>query len=112
MPQSKITIVGKLRLSEENGLQYSITFGKPEKEFWLVVEPKGAEEIAMGLGEYPKQPEKEPEPSIRKDREAWQRWSSAKRAAEEEWKRACAEYNQKLYADPPYTHAQITLLDL
>lgn len=112
MPQSKITIVGKLRLSEENGLQYSIAFGKPEKEFWLVVEPKGAEEIVMGLGEYPKQPEKEPEPSIRKDREAWQRWSSAKRAAEEEWQSACRAYDQKLYADPAYRRAQVELLEL
>ena len=84
MSQSKITIVGKLRFTEEKGLEHSICFGKPEKEFWLVVEPEGAEAIRMSVGKYPEPPEKKPQPSFIHNREAFRQWSSAKAAAEEE----------------------------
>jgi 5-methylcytosine-specific restriction endonuclease McrA len=112
MPQNKITIVGKLRFTEEKGLEESIPSGKTEKDSWRIVKPEGAEAIRTRLGKYPEPPEKKPEPSVRKDPDAWRKWSSAKKTAEDEWKLACREYDQKLYADPAFKRGQVELLEL
>jgi HNH endonuclease len=113
MSQRKITIVGKLRFSEEKGAEYSISFGKQgeEKTVWLVVGPENANDWP-GLGKYPKYPEEKPAPSWLHNRGAHERWTAAKKTAEEDWKSACKAYDQKLNADPAYRRAQFELMEL
>lgn len=105
MSQAKITLVGKLRFSEESGLEYSISFGAPgeEKTGWLEAGPENAHEWP-GLGKYPEYPEAKPAPS-------W-RGLTAREAAKEEWLRASEAYDQKRNADPAYRAAQSQLMKL
>jgi 5-methylcytosine-specific restriction endonuclease McrA len=105
MSQAKITLLGKLRFSEEKGLEYSISFGAPgeEKTGWLEAGPENSHEWP-GLGKYPESPEAKPASSWR-DR-------SAREAAKEEWLRASEAYDQKRNADPAYRAAQSQLMKL
>ena len=83
MAQTKITIVGKLRFSEGEGLAYSIAVavGEPpdQKTLWLAAGPENAHDWP-GLGKYPEPPEEQPAPNWR-NREAFQQWSAAKKTA-------------------------------
>jgi hypothetical protein len=112
MAQTKITIVGKLRFSEGEGLAYSLEVGKPpnQKTLWLEAGPENAHDWP-GLGKYPERPEEQPAPNWR-NREAFQQWSAAKKTAEEDWKNAYKAYDQKLNADPAYRRAQFELMEL
>ncbi len=64
MSQTKITIIGKLRFSEEKGLEYSLPFGKPpgkQMTAWLEAGPENAHDWP-GLGKYPEYPEEKMAP--------------------------------------------------
>jgi len=112
MSHTKITIVGKLRFSEESGLEYSWSFGeRKEKTLWVKAGPENAHDWP-GLGKYPEyHPDKTPAPS-RSNRQVFQQWSSAKETAKEEYNRACEAYDQKLEDDPAYRRAQLKLMEL
>ena len=104
MSQPKITIFGKLRFSEESGLEYSFSFGeRGEKTVWVKAGPENAHDWP-GLGKYPEYPEEKPAST-------WQQ-SSAKKAAKEEYDRASEAYDQKLEADPAYRRAQFEVMEL
>ncbi|MGB3549675.1 MAG: HNH endonuclease signature motif containing protein [Candidatus Binatus sp.] len=93
MSQAKITIFGKLRFSQEGGLEYSFSFGeRKEKTVWVKAGPENAHDWP-GLGKYPQ-------------------YLSAKGAAKEEYDRACEAYDLKLEADPAYRRAQFELMEL
>jgi len=114
MSQTKITIIGKLRFSEEKGLEYSLPFGKPpgkQMTAWLEAGPENAHDWP-GLGKYPEYPEEKMAPSILHNHEAYQRWAAAKKQAEDDWRSASTEYDQKLNADPAYRRAQYELMEL
>jgi len=112
MAQTKITIVGKLRFSEEEGLAYSMPIGKPPNQstMWLAAGPENALDWP-GLGKCPEYPEEKPAPPWR-NREAFQQWSAAKKTAKEDWQRAATAYNQRRNADPDYRRAQFELMEL
>jgi len=112
MSQTKITIVGKLRFSEGEGLAYSLAVGKPPNQttVWLEAGPENAHDWP-GLGKYPEHPEEKPAPPWR-NREAFQQWSAAKKTAEEDWKNAYKAYDQKRNADPAHRRAQFELMEL
>src|SRR6266481_823420 len=111
MSQAKITIFGKLRFSEESGLEYSFSFGeRRDKAVWVKAGPEYAHDWP-GLGKYPEYPEEKPAPSLH-SRQAFQQWSSAKEAAKEEYDRSCEAYDLKLEADPVYRCAQFELMEL
>jgi hypothetical protein len=117
MSQRKIIIVGKLQFSEENGLQYSMSIGKPEKEktLWFDVGPENAHDWP-GLGEYPECPEEKPFTYVKSKSEtypeAYQKWAAGKNKAKEDWQSASTAYDQKLNADPAYRRAQFELMEL
>jgi HNH endonuclease len=89
MSRTKIRIVGALRNSDSEGLQYS--FGTwdealSETDDW------------PGLGQRPSAPK-----SWRDDKE--------KNALEDEWRRACAAYDQALHSDPEYRRAAAEFIE-
>src|SRR5260370_13177656 len=113
MSQTKITIIGKLRFSEEKGLEYSLPFGKPpgkQMTAWLEAGQENAHDWP-GLGKYPEYPEEKTAPSILHNHEAYQRWAAAKKQAEDDWRSASTEYDQKLNADPAYRRGQDEMIE-
>jgi len=111
--RTKITIVGKLRLSEE-GLLFSLSVGEPgkEKTTWVEALPNAYQ--WPGLGKFPERPTSQSVREAFPDRhrpggwygeEAQEVWRAAKKAAEEEWHRARDAYFQALHSDPAYIQA-------
>jgi 5-methylcytosine-specific restriction endonuclease McrA len=88
MSRTKITIVGGLRLSKEEGLRYSLPIGKPSKTIWLEVLPNASEWPGLTA---PKWLANEEFPERRKGK-----------VAEEDWRRATEAYWQAVHTDTTY----------
>jgi hypothetical protein len=86
--RTTVKIVGRLRFTDEDGLQYSLPVGKPEQTFWLEALPETDNWPTLG-----KRPER---PKL-----VGSQW----KAVEEKWKRATETYTKDLHADPTYKAA-------
>ena len=97
MPRTTISIVGALRYSEKDGLQFSVPLGKGSRErtIWLPADVPNADDWP-GLGKFPEQPK--PATGPWPTAAARDKTLAANKTAEEEWQRACAAYNRALHA--------------
>jgi len=95
--RTTVTIVGTLLLSDEDGLQYSITVtakGREEKTIWLEAVPN-AEDEWPSIGKSPERPKR-----------------VLNKAEEEEWQRAHDAYNHALHANPKYRQVALDFIEL
>jgi hypothetical protein len=103
MSRPKIEIVGAVRLTDEDGLWFSISLGKPPKTFWLK-----ALDVSEwpGVGKYPESPKIE----------SFQHIAGPERlgvfnAAKEQCKRDREAWTRSVYSDPKYKQAEREFLD-
>ena len=89
MSRTKIKIVGDLRNSDSEGLQYFIGT-------W--------DEVLPGTDDWPGLGQRPSEPKSRGD-------DKEKKALEDEWRRARAAYDQALHSDPEYRRAAAEFLE-
>ncbi len=114
MTQTKISIVGTLRLTDESGLQFSLPVKRKDgttETLWL----EAVDNVSNwpGLGECPKKPEAERIPSYKQigtnDPKVYGKalgeWSDKNKKAEEEWNRAREAYFRNVHSDPKYLEA-------
>lgn len=114
MAQPKITVVGSLRLTDADGLQYSVSMqvgsGMARREMiaWKEALPNAHE--WPRLGKYPERPRTNirvggETPSQRGERIA------ANNAAQKEWRRSADAYNRALHSDPLYREAALEFIE-
>jgi 5-methylcytosine-specific restriction endonuclease McrA len=111
MPRTTISIIGALRYSEKDGLEFSVPVGKGnlERTFWMKAEVPN-EHDWPGLGRFPERPN--PATGPWPNAAARDKTLAANKAAEEEWQRACVAYDRALHADPKYRQAAMQLIEL
>jgi hypothetical protein len=111
MPRTTISLIGALRCSENDGLEFSVPVGKGnlERTFWMKAEVPN-EHDWPGLGKLPEQPK--PATGPWPTTAARDKTLAANKAAEEQWQRACSAYNRALHADPKYRQAALEFIEL
>jgi hypothetical protein len=110
MARTTLKVVGTLRLSEDDGLQYSLSFPKKDGSqaiYWLEVLPTVHE--WPSVGKQPEMPIKPigPYPTASVRDKSWSEYKSA----EQEWRRACGTYWQAVHADRSYKEAATEFID-
>jgi 5-methylcytosine-specific restriction endonuclease McrA len=106
MPEPKIEVVGSLRFTEEDGLQYSFTFwmgssgfDRRERTSWKEALPDAD---WPGLGRCPERPKTSH--STRAER-------LAVYAAQKEWRRLADAYYQALHSNPSYRQTALEFVE-
>lgn len=112
MSRTKITNVGTLIHLEDGGLMCSLTLSETQQTFWVEVLPNTRD--WPGLGKFPEKPKDNQGPRrySEETQEARRERQAANKAAQEEWKRACANYQSAVHSDPSYVQAASDLLEL
>jgi 5-methylcytosine-specific restriction endonuclease McrA len=116
MTQPKITLVGSLRFTEADGLQYSAVLmlrgdyrtAKREVTIWKEALPNAHD--WAGLGKFPDRPKNKMRTGGESDSQRAER-QAANNAAQKEWQRSADAYHQALHSDPAYRQAALEFIE-